>query len=72
MICSYIKAYDKLNRGILLQKPADQGCGKKYLAAVANSLRLTKNVLENGIFTSSIGVKQGAANSCSLFTFVCK
>ena len=65
----YIKAYDKLNRGILLQKLADQGCGRKYLAAIANSLRLTKNVLGNSIFTSSVGVKQGAANSCSLFTF---
>ena len=65
----YIKAYDKLNRGILLQKLADQGCGSKYLAALANSLRLTKNVLGNGIFTSSVGVKQGSANSCSLFTF---
>ena len=65
----YIKAYDKLNRGILLQKLADQGCGRKYLTAVANSLSLTKNVLGNSIFASSIGVKQGAANSCSLFTF---
>ena len=31
----YIKAYDKLDRNILLQKLADQGCGKKYLIAVA-------------------------------------
>ena len=25
----YVKAYDKVNRGILLQKLADHGCGKK-------------------------------------------
>ena len=43
--------------------------GKKYLNAVANSLQVTRNALGSEIFTSSSGVKQGAANSCSLFTF---
>ena len=65
----YIKAYDKLDRNILLQKLADQGCGNRYLTALANTLKNTRNSLGNAIFTSSTGVKQGAANSCSLFTF---
>ena len=65
----YVKAYDRLNRNILLQKLANHGCGKKYLRAVANSLQFTRNALGSEIFTSSSGVKQGAANSCSLFTF---
>ena len=65
----YIKAYDKLDRNLLLRKLTDQGCGKKYLAALANSLKNSKNALGSEIFASSAGVKQGAANSCSLFTF---
>ena len=65
----YVKAYDKVNRGILLQKLTDHGCGKNYLRAIASSLTDTKNVLGNVCFKSSMGVKQGAANSCSLFTF---
>ena len=36
----YVKAYDRLNRNILLQKLADHGCGKKYLKVVANSLQV--------------------------------
>ena len=65
----YVKAYDKLNRSILLQKLANHGCGKKYLNALAASIKVTRNALGSEIFTSSSGVKQGAANSCSLFTF---
>ena len=64
---AYIKAYDKLDRNILLQKLADHGCGSKYLTALAQSLQATKNVLGNELFTPSVGVKQGAAKSCSLF-----
>ena len=65
----YVKAYDKVNRNILLRKLADHGCGQRYLQAIANSLKETTNVLGDVCFKSSSGVKQGAANSSSLFTF---
>ena len=65
----YVKAYDKVNRNVLLRKLADHGCGQRYLQAIASSLRDTSNVLGDVCFKSTAGVKQGAANSCSLFTF---
>ena len=65
----YVKAYDKLDRNVLLQKLAGQGCGRKYLGAIWNSLKNTKNTLGGELFTSSAGIRQGATNSCSLFTF---
>ena len=65
----YVKAYDKIDRNLLIQKLSDHGCGFKYLSALAQSLKYTQNLLGGEKFASSIGVKQGAANSCSLFTF---
>ena len=39
------------------------------MRAITSSLKNTKNTLGCELFTSSAGIKQGAANSCSLFTF---
>ena len=69
MFIDYVKAYDKVNRNVLLQLLASKGCGNRFIQAVGNSLRNTGNVLGSEYFQSYRGVKQGAANSCALFTF---
>ena len=65
----YCKAYDTVNRNKLLKMLAAAGCGKKFLHAVANSLRNTSSKIGESQFTSSRGVRQGGPNSCSMFTF---
>ena len=69
MFIDYVKAYDKVNRNVLLQLLASKGCGNRFIQAIGNSLRNTGNVLGSEYFQSYRGVKQGAANSCAFFTF---
>ena len=65
----FCKAYDKIMRSLLLVKLANAGCGATYLQAIARSLKGTKSCIGNASFLSSLGVRQGGATSCSLFTF---
>ena len=69
MFIDYVKAYDQVDRNLLLRMLASKGCGRNFLRAIANSFRETVNVIGSESFLSFRGVKQGAANSCSLFTF---
>ena len=65
----YVKAYDKINRNTLLKMLAYQGCGSKFLRAIANTLMVANNMIGSSQFISTAGVRQGGASSCSLFTF---
>ena len=65
----YVKAYDQVDRNVLLKLLASKGCGNTFLQAIANSFRITGNLLGKEHFVSYGGVKQGTANSCALFTF---
>ena len=69
MFIDYVKAYDQVDRNVLLQLLAAKGCGNMYLQAIANSFRNTGNLKGKEQFISYKEVKQGAANSCALFTF---
>ena len=63
------KAYDKVDRNKLLAKLASAGCGSTFLSAIAQTLKNTKSVIGEHVFSSSMGVRQGGATSCTLFTF---
>ena len=65
----FCKAYDKILRSLLLSKLAEAGCGAIFLNAIARSLHGTKSRIGSDTFISSLGVRQGAGTSCSLFTF---
>ena len=65
----FCKAYDKILRSLLLSKLAEAGCGAAFLNAKAQSLSDTKSRIGSDTFLSSLGVRQGGATSCSLFTF---
>ena len=63
------KAYDWLNRNLLLTMLADEGCSKRFLNAVAASLSTTLSRIGNSEFASTKGVRQGGPSSCALFTY---
>ncbi len=65
----YVKAYDRVDRNLLLKMLANKGCGNRFLQAIGSSMQRTTNVLGCETFDSSMGVRQGGATSCSLFTF---
>ena len=65
----FCKAYDTVNRSKLLELLDAAGCSKKFLNAIANTLRHTCSQIGSCFFTSSKGVRQGGPMSCSLFTF---
>ena len=69
------KAFDYVNRAKLLTDLMDQGCGKKYLCALANMYKessyapkVSENQLGESI-TTFHGVTQGRNSSTNLFSF---
>ena len=65
----FIKAYDKILRYLLLVKLVNAGCGGAFMRAIAHTMKDTKCSIGSSVFTSSMGLRQGGATSCSLFTF---
>ena len=68
LFVDFDKAYDRVSRSKLLSLLAEQGCGKRMVNAIAASLQITKNIYNSCLFSSTAGVRQGGATSCSLFT----
>jgi hypothetical protein len=64
----YTKAYDRVNRQLLLNLLANKGCGQRFLDALTGTLKHTANVIGNACFDATAGVRQGGSCSCSLFT----
>lgn len=60
------KAYDKVDRQILLNVLHEIGCSKIFMTVIKNSLS-TLNQIGNEEFRSFMGVRQGCGTSCSLF-----
>ena len=50
MYIDYVKAYDQVDRNLLLRLLASKGCGNKFLKAIANSFKHTVNVLGSESF----------------------
>ena len=65
----FIKAYDKILRSLLLVKLVNAGCGGAFMRAIAHTMTDSKCSIGSSVFTSSMGLRQGGATSCSLFTF---
>ena len=65
----YMKAYDKVNRTVLLKMLYAAGCGTVFLMAIAASLVNCTGLIGSMYFDTSAGVRQGASTSCPLFTF---
>ena len=63
------KAYDKIDRNLLLSKLSQSGCGSTFLRAIGRALQSTMSIIGGSTFRSTLGVRQGGATSCSLFTF---
>ncbi len=63
----YQKAYDRVNRQKLIQYLDSRGCGNVFLRALQHSMT-SSAVIENDIFSTSSGVKQGGSTSCNSFT----
>jgi hypothetical protein len=63
----YAKAYDRVNRQILLQLLANRGCGQRFLQALTDTLSHTANIISSTTFETTGGVRQGGPSSCSLF-----
>ena len=55
----YQKAYDKLNRYILLRMLDSKGCGSKFLRAIRSSMCCSSGVIGDITFKATSGVKQG-------------
>ena len=64
----YAKAYDKVDRVKLLRYLDQKGCGTKFLMAIKSSLLGSSGKIDEQLFPTSAGVRQGAATSCPLFT----
>jgi hypothetical protein len=64
----YEKAYDRVDRNKLLEIMARNGCGKRFLTAICNSLQITQQIINTSKFGTTVGIRQGGATSCSLFT----
>jgi hypothetical protein len=69
LFIDFEKAYDKVDRQLLVNMLAKAGCGKVFLTALTRSLSNTMNSIGETIFQSVSGVRQGGPTSCSLFTF---
>lgn len=52
----YVKAYDRVDRNLLLKMLAEKGCGNRFLQAIGRSLENTQNVIGSEFFQSSMGV----------------
>ena len=63
------KAYDKMNRQLLIDMLIEKGCGTKFVSAIANSLKTTKNKIEDNEFMTTQGIKQGGPSSGHFFNF---
>ena len=66
----YQKAYNEVNRSLLLNYLGDKGCGNRFLRALGQSLQRALNALGCESFVSTMGVRQGGPMSCSLFTLL--
>ena len=66
----FSKAYDRVPRGLMLERLAALGCGNRMIRAIATVYQTTKMILRTAIVTASIGVRQGSPTSCLLFTLV--
>lgn len=64
------KAYDRVDRQIVIDKLASKGCGDTFLRALSASLRDTVVRVGASDTTTTRGVKQGAPSSCNIFTFL--
>jgi len=65
----YEKAYDKVDRSVLLHKLALSGCGQTFLNAIHRTLSRTLSIMGSAVINAKSGVRQGGSTSCSLFTF---
>jgi hypothetical protein len=54
---------------MLLRMLCEQGCSRKFILAIAQSLYNTRNLLGSETFRSQQGVRQGGTTSASLFNF---
>ena len=66
----YRKAYDKVNRSLLLNHLASKGCGNRFLQALGQSLQNSISIIGDETIESTMGVRQGGSTSCSLFTLL--
>jgi hypothetical protein len=64
----YEKAYDLVKRSKLLDLMLEKGCGSNFLKAIYNSLKVTQNIINSAVFSSTSSVRQGSTLSCALFT----
>ena len=62
------KAYDKVDRGKLLNYLDGLGCGTRFLEAIKASLAEASGLVGQETFQTTNGVRQGASTSCPLFT----
>ena len=65
----YIKAYDRVNRNVLLQMLSRNGCGEKFLHGLGHGLNDNFGDIGKEKFMYTNGVKQGSAVSCRLYTY---
>ena len=68
-IIDYQKAYDKVNRWVLLDRLYKKGCGTIFLMAISAALVGSIGLIGSLFFETSAGVRQGASTSCPLFVF---
>ena len=66
----YVKAYDKVNRSLLLDMLVSKGCDNAFLQAIGKSMQKSLSVLGCETIIATMGVRQGGTSSCSLFTLV--
>ena len=66
----FSKAYDRVPRGLMLDKMRELGCGAMMIQAIASTYQCTQMILHSATITSSIGVRQGSPTSCFLFTLL--
>lgn len=66
----FSKAYDRVNRSMIIQTLIALGCSVLMIYAIFNMYRNTTLIIGAAIITVNIGLRQGAPTSCILFIMI--
>ncbi len=62
----YMKAYNRVDRNVLLLCLVDRGCSNRFLQAIGNTLKHTSSILGSEQFNATMGVRHGVPHNLLL------
>ena len=67
LFIDFSKAYDRINRSLLLKTLIRLGCSAVMVLAIMEMYKITRILLGGSVITATAGVRQGSPTSCFLF-----